>query len=382
MKTALSAWALGLLAAVAASPVSAEVSPRITVKFVVVTDLDLAGPRGHPGVLEAWVSGEHFGQTFRSPGVQHLVAGDGHGSLAVLIGSGSQAAIQLMALIADERFDFSSAYWLLTGVGFANPEQLSLGSVAWGTAVVDGDTAYEVDRADAPPDWPYGVVPLAATNVPADYPVPSPHSNPAVVVPLNLGLAKLAYSLSKDLKLPDLPEARTYRATYGGYAGAIRPPSILSGVVLGTTRTWHGKALNLWAKDWVQFWSPEPKTEKTGKKAKKKENDEDKDKAEEKDPFLIGDTSDQAAVAALATAAQMGRVDFSRVMIVRGAGGYTLPPPDQVHDQSLAPDFPGLNLAIANVFLAGRPIFHEITGNWDQYAHETPQDHSHPEKAR
>jgi purine nucleoside permease len=379
MKSAFSAFAFGLLAGLASAPASAQVSPRIAVKFIVVTDLDLAAARGHPGVLQAWVSGEHFGQTFRSPGVERLVASDGHGSLAVVVGSGTQAAIQLMALISDERFDFSSAYWLLTGVGFANPEQLSLGSVAWGTAVVDGDSAYEVDRADAPSDWPYGVVPLDATNVPTDYPVPSPHSHPAIFVPLNTALAKLGYSLSKDLELPDLPDAKIYRATYGGYVGAIRPPFILSGVVLGTTRTWHGKALNLWAKDWVQFWSPEKNTEKEEKKEKKKKKENDKDK--EKDPFLISDTSDQSAVAALAAAAKMGRVDFSRVMVVRGACGYTLPPPDQVHDKSLAPDFPGLNLAIANVFLAGRPIFHEIIDHWDRYAHEAPQDRGHAEQA-
>jgi len=357
MKSAFSALVLGLMASWAVPPASAQVSPRIAVKFVVVTDLDLAAARGHPGVLQAWVSGEHFGQTFRSPGVERLVAADGHGDLAVLVGSGTQAAIQLMALTADQRFDFSSAYWLLTGVGFGNPEQLPLGGVAWGTAVVDGDTAFEVDRADAPADWPYGIVPLDATNVPRDYPVPSPRTNPGVLVPLNAALAKLGYSLSKDLKLPDLPEAKKYRATYGGYEGAIRPPLILAGVVLGTSRAWHGKVLNRWADDWVQFW--------TGKK----------------DPFLISDTSDQAAVAALAAAAKLGRVDFSRVMVVRGVGGYTLPPPDQVHDQSLTPDFPGLNLAIANVFLAGRPVFHEITDHWDRYAHETPQDHGHAEQS-
>jgi len=327
MKIAVLALWVGFIGAIAARPLAAQGTERIAVKFVVVTDLDVAAKRGRPGVFQAWVSGEHFGQTFHSPGVDHAIAGDGQGSLAVLVGSGGAAGLQLMALAADPRFDFSQAYWLLTGVGFANPDQLSIGSVAWGTAVVDGDIAYEVDRQDAPGDWPYGVVPLDGSNMPIDYPAPPPGKAGSVLTTLNYGLAKLGFTLSKDLKLADLPGMQKYRTTFAGYNGAIRPPTILSGAVVGTTRTWHGKVLNQWATDWTQFWLSA-------------------------DPFLIGDTSDQSAVAA----------------------------PNQAKDDSLAANFAGFDLAAANVFLAGRPIFHEITGHWDRYAHEAPEDYRRPEK--
>jgi purine nucleoside permease len=348
----MKSWMYGLGAAfgflLCSATGAAETGPKIAVKFVVVTDLDISAKRGHPGLFEAWTSGEHLGQTFNSPGVDHPIKGDGQGTLAVLIGSGEQAAVQLMALAADGRFDFTRAYWLVTGIGYANPDQLSLGSVAWATRVMNGDRAFELDRADAPGDWPYGIVPLDVSNVPPDYPQPSLHNAAGVVYPLNSALTKLAYSLSKGLSLPELPVVRTFRGTYTGYQGAVRPPFILAGSILGSARPWHGKVLNQWASDWVQYWG------KGG------------------DPFLLGDTSDQTIAAALTTLAKMGRVDFSRVMVMRGAWAYTVPPPNQVKDKSLTEDFPGLGLAAAAAFLAGRPIFHEITGHWDRYANQAP----------
>ena len=343
-----SVLAILLIGAAAVPSRAAVVGPKIVVKFVVVTDLDIAAKRGHPGLFQAWVSGEHFGTTFSSPGVDHPIKSDGNGSFAVLVGSGEQAAVQMMALGDDDRFDLTHAYWLVTGIGTANPDQLSLGGVAWGTRVVNGDRAFEMDRGDAAVDWPYGIVPLDLSNVPKDYPAPSLHDPSGVVYPLNVALTKMAFILSKDVKLPELPAARLYRSTFAGYQGAIRPPIVLSGSIVGSARYWHGKVLNQWASDWVQYWS------KDG------------------DPFLLSDTSDQAIMAALTTLAKMGRVDFHRVMVERGAWAYTVPTPNQPKDKSLDDDFPGLGMAAASAFLAARPIFHEITGHWARYADETP----------
>jgi purine nucleoside permease len=340
----LTAWVLAGLAC----GHSAEVGPKLAVKFVILTDLDIAAKRGHPGLFEAWVSGEHFGTTFSSPGVEHPVKSDGNGALAVLVGAGDQAAVQVMALAEDERFDLTGAYWLVTGIGCANPDQLSLGSVAWGTRVVGGDRAFELDRADAPGDWPYGVVPLDVSNVPVDYPAPSPRAPAGVVYSLNPQLAKLGFSLSQGLSLPELPAARSYRGTFAGYQGAIRPPFVLSGAILGSTRAWHGKVLNQWATDWVQYWS------------------------KGSDPFVLSDSSDHTIMAALTTLAQMGRINFNRVMVERAAWAYTMTAPNQPKDKSLDEDFPGLGLAAASAFLAGRPVFHEITGNWKRYADQAP----------
>ena len=180
---------------------------------------------------------------------------------------------------------------------------------------------------------------------------------------------------------------KVYRGTFAGYSGAIRPPFILSGVILGSARVWHGKVLNQWATDWVQYWGTKAGGKGEGKGRHKggdkdmdkdmdKDTDKDTDKEADKsasgDPFLLSDTSDQAIAAALTALGKMGRIDFSRVMVERGAWAYSVPPPNQAKDKSLADDFPGLGLAAATTFLAGRTVFHEITGHWSRYADQAP----------
>ena len=45
------------------------------------------------------------------------------------------------------------------------------------------------------------------------------------------------------------------RAGYVGEPNAQKPPFVLKGDALGTTRFWHGEKRTRWAEDWVKLWT-------------------------------------------------------------------------------------------------------------------------------
>ena len=87
------------------------------------------------------------------------------GVLLICTGGGiANATASILALGVDERFDLSEAYWVIAGIAGGDPLDVSLGSAVWARQVVDGDLAYEIDAREIPDDWPYGLLPLGATQ--------------------------------------------------------------------------------------------------------------------------------------------------------------------------------------------------------------------------
>src|ERR1022692_1148981 len=64
--------------------------------------------------------------------------------------------------------------------------------------------------------------------------------------PLDPALVGWAYALTKDVQIPDSDQMRAYRASYGGFPNAPRPPFVLCGETFGSCRYWHGKAMTQW----------------------------------------------------------------------------------------------------------------------------------------
>ena len=87
------------------------------------------------------------------------------GVLLICTGGGiANATASILALGVDTRFDLSEAYWVVAGIAGGDPLDVSLGSAVWARQVVDGDLAYEIDAREIPDDWPYGLLPLGATQ--------------------------------------------------------------------------------------------------------------------------------------------------------------------------------------------------------------------------
>ena len=220
------------------------------------------------------------------------------GVLGVLTGVGTaRAAATMMALGSDPRFDLSRAYFLVAGIAGIDPEMGSLGSAVWSEYVVDGDLAHEIDAREMPKDWPTGYVPLGKST-----PYEQPRADrfaggDGTVYHLNASLVGWAFNLTKDMALPDTPEMATRRLQFAGVA-AHRPPFVLRGDDLSGSTFWHGKLMNGWARDWVKY------------------------QTDSKGTYAVCGMEDTGTLQSLTWLAKAGKIDISRVLVLRTASNY------------------------------------------------------------
>jgi purine nucleoside permease len=263
--------------------------------------------------------------------------------LAVVTGMATaRAASSIMALGLDPRFDLSHAYWVVAGIAGVDPAVASVGSAAWARWVVDGDLAQEIDLRDAPADWPTGVVPYGRST-PYERPAPPIHSDNAnVAYLLNRKLADWAYGRTKGLALHDDAALAKLRSGYAG--AAARPPFVLEGDGLMSSRFWFGERLNQWARQWVDYW-----TQGQG-------------------IFAMSAEEDSGILQALTQLSGAHRVDLDRVLVLRSASDYTVAPPGVSTAEFLAREnssgFPGTPGALDNLYIVASPIVRTLAENW------------------
>jgi purine nucleoside permease len=326
---------------------------RVEVRVVVLAMFERGEARGDvPGELQFWV--ERLGLDTEYPfalGQGSLYMND-DGVMAVLLGAGiPNATATTLALGLDERFDLSHAYWLVAGIAGADPADLSLGSAAWARHVVDGDLLYEIDGREIPAEWPYGMLPLgtrAPTTDPAD--LAGGWSVDTIAYSLNAGLVNWAWSVSKDIALEDAPGISTYRAHYASYPVAQKPPFVTIGDTLSSSTYWHGALMNRWANDWVRLYR--------GKDAN----------------FMTSNMEDSGTLTALKRLARGGRIDIDRVLVLRTASNFTMPPDGQTAEWSHSQPYPdGGRPALESAFVVGNTVVQALLDGWPVYRDQLPQ---------
>ena len=131
------------------------------------------------------------------------------------------ATASIMALGLDTRFDLSAAYWLVAGIAGGDPNDISLGSAAWATQVIDGDLAYEIDAREIPNNWPYGYLPLGASE-PATTPkdIYTGWTLNTIAFDLNPDLAEWVYQTTKDISLTAGEETAAFAQLFKHYPNA------------------------------------------------------------------------------------------------------------------------------------------------------------------
>ncbi len=309
-------FALGLVwAAVAGYPgasatsVQAQAQP-IEIRVVVVTMFEVGADTGDaPGEFQAWVEGEQLGETLAFPaGYRALRLNRQTGVLGVVTGVGnSRAAATMMALGLDPRFDLRHAYFVVAGIGGADPHIASLGSAVWADWVVDGDLSHEIDAREMPQGteadrrvWTTGYVPLGK-NVPFEQPRADRFGDDGIRYELDKGLVGWAFGLTKDVKLRDTETMATRRKQFlPGEAGAAghRPPFVLVGGNLAASTFWHGKLLSQWAHDWVRYQTNGAST------------------------YAVCGMEDSGTMQALTFLGHAGRVDPRRVLVLRTVSNF------------------------------------------------------------
>jgi len=324
--------------------------PRpIPVRVVVVTMFEVGADTGDaPGELQYWVERDHLDRVFPLRAGFHPVRMNDQGEMAVLTGQGTaHAAATIMALGMDPRFDLSHAYWIVAGIAGGSPERVSLGSAAWARWVVDGDLGYDIDAREIPPDWSTGYLPLRKSR---------PFEPPAApldgqVFALNAGLAEWALKLTRDVPLADSDRLKDVRGGYDG-AAAQRAPCVTLGDEVTGSRYWHGKLSDAWAAEWMRYFS--------GGKGE----------------FATTAMEDSGTLLSLQFLANAGRMDWSRILVLRTVSNYDQQPRGLSAAESLARQRIGAYSAylpaLEAAYTVGHTVVHQLLTNWNEYSSSLP----------
>jgi len=335
----MKSWSWGaLLAALLALP--APAAERIQVKVVVVAMFEIGAATGdQPGEFQLWVERQKLDRVLPFPLGEYELRMNDRGLLAICTGGGiTNAATSIMALGTDSRLDLSNAYWLITGIAGGDPLDVSLGTAAWSRSVVDGDLLYEIDAREIPKEWPYGLLPLGAKkpNDKADG-----WTVDTINFPLNDGLAQWAYALTKDHPVPDSAGIAAFRKQFKGYDNAVKPPFVTLGESLASSTYWHGEQMNRWANDWVRLQSGANRN------------------------FMMTNMEDSGTLTALRRLSRIKRVDLQRVMVLRTASNYTMPPPGQTAAWSTTAPYPEQGMpAIEAAYHVGNRVVQALLKEW------------------
>ncbi|NHO32883.1 purine nucleoside permease [Acetobacter fallax] len=356
MRLAFSLLATFALSLFVLPPAWAE-EAKIPVRVVVVTTFELGKDSGDvPGEFQSWVEKLPLGREIPAPGSDHGVMryNPDLQVLGLATGEGPEhMASAMTGLVLDPRFDLRRAYFVLAGIGGIDPNFGSVGSAVWAPRVINGGLAHMVDAREIPKDWPDGFLPVQGAS-PGLSPVPALHSQWGDMgYTLNPGLVAWAYRLTQDVPLPDTKGLRASRARYRGYPQAQLPPKVMLGDTLSAETFWVGERMNRWAERWVKYWT------------------------EGKGVFATTAEEDVGFMQALSAQARAGRVDMNRVLILRTASNFDMPPPGQsaadlLKEESQESGFSGFMPSLDAAYRVGSVVVRELATRWDRYEETVP----------
>lgn len=325
----------------------------LPVKVVIVSLFEIGEDEGDAaGEFQLWK--ERRGLSMRIPFPQSfhdLYYNPKTQVLGIVTGMGTaRSTAAIMALGLDQRFELDKAYWLVAGIAGIDPEDASIGSVAWARSVVDGDLAHEIDAREIPANWKSGYYPLE-TKGPDDTTTPVDASG-GEMFDINPALVSWAYGLTKDIALPDSDAIRTERMRFKDFPNAQRPPFVLEGEQLSAMTFWHGTLMTDWANGWVNYWT------------------------QGKGEFVTSAMEDTGVLQAMTYLDKAGRADRDRVLVLRAGSNYTMPPPGVDAASYLLREnegYAGLGAAVENLYTVGSKVIDELLEHWASYKDRTPQ---------
>jgi purine nucleoside permease len=263
----------------------------------------------------------------------------------------SNAAAAIMALGLDPRFDLSKSYWLIAGIAGLDPADASAGSAVWTDYAVEGDLGHEIDAREIPADWKTGYIPIRKKK-PYELPLMPAAERVDNCYELNPGLLRWAYALTKDTPLVDNAAVREFRARYSDHPKALQPPAVVIGSTLASSTYWHGKLLDAWANDWVDYY-----TEGHGN-------------------FMTTAMEDTGSLRALTNLTRAGRAEVKRVLLLRTGSNFDQQPPGLTAAESLSGEKIGHYSAylpsLEAAYTVGSRVVHALVEGWPRYEAEIP----------
>jgi len=170
---------------------------------------------------------------------------------------------------------------------------------------------------------------------------------------LEPALVEWAYRLTKDVALADSAPMQKRRALYTGFPQAQRPPLVMKGDTLSSMTYWHGKLLNQWANDWVNYFS-----DGAGN-------------------YVTTAMEDTGTLQALTLLDRAKRVDVKRVLVLRTASNFDMQMPggdaaESLSGEKLGPGYSAYLPALEAAHRVGSVVVHELLKNWAVYEKTPP----------
>jgi purine nucleoside permease len=345
LKPLVAACTLAASIAALAPAAAQEKAGAITPKVLVVTMFEVPGDT--PGEAQRWIENEKLTTRIAIPGLSKafpdLLCNE-EGLCLVTTSMGyANAASSISALVHADRLDLSHSYILIAGIAGVDPADGTLGSAHWARYAIDGGLQWDIDARQIPKEWSTGRLGIFSPT-PKDKPKPDYGTE---VFHLNEKLTQRAFDLSKDVKLEDGDKAKEYRAHYPN-APANQPPAISICDTVSADTWWHGSLTSKAMNDWAKLMTDGAAN------------------------YCTTQQEDNATLTALSRGADMGRIDMSRVALLRTASNFDQEYPGQTPDQSLHAQSGGFIPSVENAYLVGSRLTHAIVSDWASWKDGVP----------
>lgn len=253
------------------------------------------------------------------------------------------AAASITALTLNPLFDFSQTYFMVAGIAGISPDSGSIGAVTFARYCVQVGLEYQVDLREMPGTWVTGLYPYGTMgNETGVYPG---NVYGTEVFEVNANLRDRALALAQTAELSNGTAGnKAFRELYA-HAPANQPPAAVAADLLTSDLYWYGKLMLDAANNYTML-------------------------------LLNGTASfgttaqeDNATLEAMLRAAKHGLVDFGRIVIMRTASDYAVPPPKYASDPTYFFDVVlqgGSKVAVDNLWLGGSPFIIDVVQNWDE----------------
>ncbi|MDR0246965.1 MAG: purine nucleoside permease [Burkholderiales bacterium] len=269
-------------------------------------------------------------------GASHPVYCNGDGVCGAVLGIGKvRSCAAMQAILLDPRFDFSEAYFVISGAAGAPPSKATIGSVIWGTWLVDADLGHRWSPDEGTP----GEMAF----------LPCQGFETTSVLQLNPSLVAQAMKLSAELftaaPLKRSEAVEAYCSRYP-HAAARNAPFVGAGTHVTSDCFFHGAGLSAQAQSIARLYGA--------------------------DDYVI---SEMEGIAIAQAIQQLhGR---ERVMSLRVAANFDQPPPGETTVQHLAVALEhttdGLADSIDNLEKVGGRVVDHIVAHWELWRRGVPE---------
>lgn len=211
---------------------TARAAQPVPVKVFVGTMFEIGKNTGdRAGEFQHWYERYFAGATpIQVPGALNPVYCNTDGVCGSVLGMGKvNSSSSMQAIVLNPQFDFSRAYFLISGVAGTPPSRGTIGDVTWASWLVDYDLGHRWAPEEGKPGQP-AFMPRKGYEQYRSF-----RLNPALV--------KAAFDMTRKAPLADSASAQKYRMRYPEAAARARP-SVHVGTHMAGDTFFHGPGLS------------------------------------------------------------------------------------------------------------------------------------------